>query len=58
MRYRLKQFWQWVRFGTLTEEVRSVDGGVVSEYAVFGRGGKMVGYWAYGGFDPSFPYRG
>ena len=47
-----------LRFGIIRGEVKSVDGGCVSEYACYGRRGELVGYWAYGGFDPSFPYRG
>ena len=54
----LKRLWERIRFGEMHEEVKSIDGGVVSEYAVIGRGGKVVGYWAYGGFDPSYPYQG
>ena len=53
-----KRLWERLRFGEMREEVKSIDGGVVSEFAVIGRGGKTVGYWAYGGFDPSYPYRG
>lgn len=47
-----------VRFGDIRVETRSVDSGVASEIAFIGRGGKIVGYWAYGDFDPSYPYRG
>lgn len=54
----LKRAWQRIRFGRVTEKVMSVDGGVVSEVAYVDRNGKIVGYWAYGSFDPSFPYKG
>jgi hypothetical protein len=50
--------WTWVRFGKITETVKSVDGGVVSEIEYRGRSGKVIGYWAYGHFDPTGPYRG
>ena len=55
---RAKLAWQWLRFGDITETVKSVDGGVVSEVEYRGRGGQIVGYWAYGYFDPAFPYKG
>lgn len=55
---RLRQAWLWARFGTITETVKSVDGGVASEIEYRGRGDKIVGYWAYGSFDPAFPYQG
>ncbi|WP_157657720.1 hypothetical protein [Burkholderia ubonensis] len=54
----MKRFWQWLRFGTITEKVKSVDGGVPSEVEYSGRRGKLVGYWAYGYFDPKLPYQG
>ena len=54
----VKRAVEWLRFGDIRAETRSVDGGVASEIAFIGRGGKTVGYWAYGSFDPSFPYRG
>jgi len=47
-----------LRFGDITETIKSVDGGAVSEIEYRGRRGMIVGYWAYGHFDPSMPYRG
>ena len=32
--------------------------GVVSEILLTGRRGKVIGYWAYGYYDPNFPYQG
>lgn len=49
---------QWIRFGKITEKVMARDGGQISEIAFIGRGGKCVGYWAYGEYDPMFPYQG
>lgn len=54
---RLRALWFWVRFGKVRQEVRSVDGGIPSEVAYLDRKGQLVGYWAYGYFDPSMPYR-
>lgn len=48
----------WVRFGTVTIEVMSIDGGRASEIAYKDRWGRVVGYWAYGYFDPYLPYKG
>lgn len=31
---------------------------LVTEYEVLNRRGKVIGYWAYGSFDPSLPYKG
>lgn len=59
MQNRVRATWQWVHFGDITEVVRGTAGdGVVAEVEYRGRGGKVVGYWAYGYFDPSLPYRG
>lgn len=56
--YRLR-LWRW---GPLTEHVTdSMDAWgapTVTEYEVRTAKGKLVGYWAYGNFDPSLPYRG
>jgi hypothetical protein len=50
---------EWLRFGTITERVVDfAGGGIPCEIEYRGRGGKLVGYWAYGNFDPAFPYRG
>lgn len=54
----MKRFWRWLRFGRITSTVKSIDGGVVSEEAYYGRRGRLIGYWAYGYWDPSLPYRG
>lgn len=55
---RLRKAWVWLRFGHITETVKAVDGGTVSEIEYRGRFGKVVGYWAYGSWDPQGPYRG
>lgn len=59
LRRKLSLFWLWVRFGDVTERVVGYAGDhVVAEVEYIGRGGKVVGYWAYGYWDPSYPYRG
>lgn len=58
MRRLARQLWLWIRFGKITSKVVARDGGVASEIEYFDRNGKSIGYWAYGSFDPSGPYRG
>lgn len=40
------------------EVIKAVDGGVVSEYEVHNAAGGVIGYFAYGSWDPSLPYQG
>ena len=54
----IKRFLNFVRFGRIYTEIKSIDGGVASEIAYIGRNGVVVGYFAYGSFDPSMPYKG
>lgn len=53
-----KRAYQKVRFGDITETIKSIDGGVPSEIEFRGRGGKLIGYWAYGYYQPGMPYQG
>lgn len=52
----LTKLYEWLRFGKITEHVKSVDGGVASEIEYRDSKGKPIGYWAYGSFDPAGPY--
>lgn len=54
----LRKTYLWVRFGTIRTEVRDRIDWLVCEEAYFGRGNKLIGYWAYGNFDPHLPYQG
>lgn len=57
--YNAHRLMTWIRFGTITESVKATAGDhVVAEVEYRGRGGKIVGYWAYGYWDPRFPYKG
>ncbi len=56
--WQLRRLLNWIRFGSITSEIKSIDGGVVSERAYYGRGGVMIGYYAYGYWDPAMPYKG
>ena len=42
----------------ITSEVKETINGVVAEEEFYGYNGKVIGYWAYGCFDPNLPYQG
>ncbi|MEX3984283.1 hypothetical protein AB4Y45_35590 [Paraburkholderia sp. EG287A] len=50
--------WEWLRFGKITEHVTDRIEGIACEVEYRGRGGKVVGFWAYGFFCDDYPYRG
>lgn len=47
-----------IRFGEIREVVKSTDGGIPSEIAFYGRGDRLIGWYAYGAYDPGLPYKG
>lgn len=57
---RLKRFFRKiynrVRFGIVRTVVKCTVAGTVAEIMYIDRRGYIVGYWAYGHFDPRFPY--
>jgi len=56
---KLKHVWLRIRFGTITAKVTGTAGdNVPAEIEFYGRGGKLIGFWAYGSFHPKFPYQG
>lgn len=54
----LKSIWNLIRFGKITSTVKSDINGIACEIEYYGRNGKVIGYWAYGSFDPYYPYQG
>jgi hypothetical protein len=38
--------------------ILSIDGGGPSEIEFIDENGARVGYWAYGSYDPAYPYQG
>lgn len=53
-----RKFLRWVRFGKVTAHVVATAGhDVAAEIEYRGRFGRVVGYWAYGSFDPNLPYK-
>lgn len=53
-----RRLWKRIRFGKITEHVIDRIEGTACEVEYRGRGGKVVGFWAYGYFCPDYPYRG
>lgn len=47
-----------IRFGKLSYRTVAFVEGCEAEYEVLDRHNKVVGYWAYGYYDPRLPYRG
>lgn len=56
IRFYWNRFLDWCYFGNVTSHTKAIDGGVESEIEYRGRNNKIVGYWAYGSYDPSLPY--
>lgn len=54
----MRAFWRWVRFGTITERIKDSINGIPCEIEYVGRRGRVVGFWAYGCWDPAGPYQG
>ena len=48
----------WIRFGQITSKIKETINGIVAEEEFYGRRKKIIGYWAYGYFDPNLPYQG
>lgn len=49
-------FIDFLRFGKVTRYVIADVAYVTSEYSFKNKKGEVIGYWAYGTFDPSLPY--
>ena len=47
-----------IRFGKITSRIDDTINNIPCEITYFGRCGEVIGFWAYGSFDPSLPYRG
>ena len=55
---RIRKLIRWIRFGAIQERVVSRIEGTACEIEYTGRLGRVIGYWAYGSFDPRLPYQG
>lgn len=59
MKYKIKKFLLWLRFGKIREKVTGTAGdNIPAEIEYYGRNNKMIGFWAYGYFHPDYPYQG
>ena len=45
-----------IRFGKITIVTKEIVNEKEAEFEILDRKGKKVGYWAYGKYDPSYPY--
>jgi hypothetical protein len=53
-----KRAWLWLRFGCIRSEVKVFDFGLVCEEAFYDCNGTLIGYFAYGYYQPDLPYKG
>jgi hypothetical protein len=54
----IRRFVRWLRWGTISERVVCSIEGTSAEIEFTDRWGRVIGYWAYGSFDPRLPYQG
>lgn len=47
-----------VHFGYVRSEVKATEQGHIAEEAFYDADGNVIGYWAYGHYDPAYPLRG
>ena len=47
-----------LRFGKVRLVIKATEANVPSEYEILDRNNKVVGYWAFGIYDPNMPYKG
>lgn len=52
-----RKIYNRIRFGNVTAVVKDTVSGAVCEVVYMDSRNRVVGYWAYGYFDPSLPYR-
>jgi hypothetical protein len=58
LRRILRRIYNRVRFGRVTAHITGTAGhNVAAEIEYRDKNGEVVGFWAYGSWDPSYPYR-
>lgn len=57
LKNRLIKLYCRIRFGKVEKVMKESINGIEAEVAIYNTKGKMVGYWAYGHYDPRLPYR-
>jgi len=59
MKRKLRKIWLWIRFGKITAKVTGTAGdNVPAEIEYRDRFGRVVGFWAYGYWEPNSIYKG
>ena len=53
----LKKKYCQLRFGKVKEVVKEDINGIAAEVAFYNPKGKLIGYWAYGHYDPRLPFQ-
>ncbi len=56
--YHLHVLWNWIKWGKITSRPMTIDACVVSEIEYRDRFGRVIGYCAYGYWDPASTYQG
>lgn len=58
LRHRIQHLVRYIRWGKITVRMTCTAGdGVPAEYEYRDRKGRVIGYWAYGSWDPHLPYK-
>lgn len=47
-----------ISWGYVRSEIRATEQGNIAEEAFFDAEGNLIGYWAYGHYDPAHPFKG
>ncbi len=56
---KLRKIWLWIRFGKITSRITGTAGdNVPAEIEYLDRWGNVIGFWAYGSWQPGCPYQG
>lgn len=56
--YKIRLWW-WGKLTYVTKDTMDAWGSrLETEYEIRDCRGKLIGYWAYGAYDPSLPYKG
>jgi hypothetical protein len=58
IRKLIKKLYIYILFWRITQRTVDSINGLPCEIAYYDRNGEIIGYWAYGYFDPKGKYRG
>jgi hypothetical protein len=54
----IKKLWYRIKWGDIQFVVKCFIDYTPCEIEYYDRKGNVIGYWAYGSFDPAMPYQG